>query len=98
MTITKLHLIPAAVALAAAVTTVTVPSPASAAVARTASPRPVATAGPIRPIDQDRPPCPATVPVERLRWNVNHGNAEAVREFLRQCFPHLLERLDYADR
>ena len=39
------------------------------------------------------PDCPAEPPIARLRWNWNHGNQRIVIEFLRRCFPELLDNL-----
>lgn len=59
-----------------------------------ADPRPTAqpqpTARPIQPRPAD---CPAELPIARLRWNWNHGNQDVVIQFLRRCFPDLLDEV-----
>ena len=57
-----------------------------------ADPRPTAQPQPAaRPIQPRPADCPSELPIARLRWNWNHGNQEAVIQFLRRCFPELLD-------
>lgn len=63
-------------------------APALAAPGPTANPQPAARPVQPKPVD-----CPAELPIARLRWNWNHGNKEVVIQFLRRCFPELLDSL-----